>query len=103
MDAACTKVSRQSIIKVRGADGDDDDDDKFNCVWEIETNRLLARALKNLHALQTMVDEFPKENCPNTDMFALRDKMKAKMKVIGSLLGFHQKFQEENPSSKLLY
>ncbi|KAL1935814.1 hypothetical protein VTP01DRAFT_4954 [Rhizomucor pusillus] len=66
-------------------------------------DKVSSKALKNLHALQTMVDEFPKENCPNTDMFALRDKMKAKMKVIGSLLGFHQKFQEENPSSKLLY
>ena len=49
-----------------------------------------------------MIDEFPRDNCPNTDMFAARDKMAAKMKVITSLLGVSQKFNMEKPAAKEL-
>lgn len=49
-----------------------------------------------------MIDEFPRENCPNTDMYGARDKMKAKLKVITSLLGVRQKFNMEDPP-KMIY
>ena len=48
-----------------------------------------------------MIDEFPRDNCPNTDMFAARDKMLAKMKVITSLLGVNQKYNMEKKSEMI--
>lgn len=36
-------------------------------------------------------------------MFAARDKMKAKMKVIASLLGVQQKYKDDEPSSSMIY
>lgn len=53
---------------------------------------MVCRAIKNLEGLQKLVDAFPSDNCPKTDMFAAKDKMKAKMKVIESGLGVRQKF-----------
>lgn len=63
---------------------------------------IVNRVSKHLQSLQKMIDEFPRENCPNTDMYGARDKMKAKMKVITSLLGVRQKFNMEDPP-KMIY
>ncbi|KAI9488676.1 hypothetical protein BDB00DRAFT_877145 [Zychaea mexicana] len=69
---------------------------------ERHQDKISSRVLKNIQALEKMVDEFPRDNCPNTDMFAARDKMAAKMKVIASLLGVNQKFNMEK-RSELIY
>ncbi|KAG0165217.1 hypothetical protein DFQ28_007099 [Apophysomyces sp. BC1034] len=56
------------------------------------------RALRHIAALQKQIDEFPHDNCPKSDLFALRDKMKNKLRVVTSLLGVQQKFQMEEKS-----
>ncbi|KAI9263774.1 hypothetical protein BY458DRAFT_230145 [Sporodiniella umbellata] len=47
---------------------------------------------KQLESLQKLIDQFPEYNDHDVDMFALRDKMKNKLKVISSLLGVQQKY-----------
>ncbi|KAG2223173.1 hypothetical protein INT45_011519 [Circinella minor] len=69
---------------------------------EQHPDKISSKVLKNIQTLQKMIDEFPRDNCPNTDMFAARDKMAAKMKVITSLLGVSQKFNMEKPAAKEL-
>ncbi|KAF7727882.1 hypothetical protein EC973_006881 [Apophysomyces ossiformis] len=56
-------------------------------------DEISPRALRHIAALEKLIEEFPRHNCPNTDLFAQRDKMKNKMRVIGSLLGTQQKFK----------
>ncbi|CDS03986.1 hypothetical protein LRAMOSA06941 [Lichtheimia ramosa] len=69
---------------------------------EAHGDKVSSKVSKHLQSLQKMIDEFPRENCPNTDMYGARDKMKAKMKVITSLLGVRQKFNMEDPP-KMIY
>ncbi|KAI9321855.1 oral cancer-overexpressed protein 1 [Dichotomocladium elegans] len=64
-------------------------------------DRVPNKASKHLEALERMIDEFPKDNCPNTDMYGARDKMKAKMKLISTLLGIQQKFNMQMPSTMI--
>ncbi|KAI8391775.1 uncharacterized protein BYT42DRAFT_610966 [Radiomyces spectabilis] len=75
-------------------------------VWaqlaEQHGEKISPKVVKHIETLQRMIDEFPKDNCPNTDLFALRDKMKMKMKVITSLLGIQQKYNE-GEVSKMSY
>ncbi|KAI9244492.1 hypothetical protein BDA99DRAFT_544025 [Phascolomyces articulosus] len=71
---------------------------------ERHPDKISSKVLKNIQTLQKMIDEFPCDNCPNTDMFAARDKMAAKMKVIISLLGVNQKFnKEKSTATELIY
>lgn len=45
-----------------------------------------------MDVLRTMISDFPATNSPDADMYALRDKMKNKMRVITSLLNVQQKY-----------
>lgn len=45
-----------------------------------------------MDALKRMIDDFPTFNDHEVDLFALRDKMKNKFRVITSLLGVNQKY-----------
>lgn len=45
-----------------------------------------------MDTLRTMIADFPATNSPDADMYALRDKMKNKMRVITSLLNVQQKY-----------
>ncbi|OBZ81789.1 Oral cancer-overexpressed protein 1 [Choanephora cucurbitarum] len=51
-----------------------------------------SRALKQIEGLKKLVDEFPSYNDHDADLFAMRDKMKNKLRVISSLLGVQLKF-----------
>ncbi|KAI9010850.1 hypothetical protein CLU79DRAFT_772966 [Phycomyces nitens] len=51
-----------------------------------------SKALRHMDRLQEQIDAFPNDNDPDTDLLAVRDKMKNKMRVITSLLGVQQKF-----------
>jgi hypothetical protein len=48
--------------------------------------------LKQIDGLRKLIDEFPAQNDHDTDLFALRDKMKNKLRVITSLLSVQQKY-----------
>ncbi|CAO3636072.1 unnamed protein product [Mucor fragilis] len=50
------------------------------------------KALKQIEGLKKLVDEFPTFNDHDADLFALKDKMKNKLRVISSLLGVNQKY-----------
>lgn len=50
------------------------------------------KAMKQLDSLKKLIDEFPAHNDHDADLFALRDKMKNKLRVITSLLGVSQKY-----------
>lgn len=48
--------------------------------------------MKQIDGLKKLIDEFPTFNDHEADLFALKDKMKNKLRVISSLLGVNQKF-----------
>lgn len=50
------------------------------------------RAIKQIDGLKKLIDDFPAHNDHEADLFALRDKMKNKLRVITSLLGVSQKY-----------
>ncbi|CAO3674213.1 unnamed protein product [Umbelopsis vinacea] len=51
-----------------------------------------SRAIKQIQSLQAAVDQFPDANEEQTDTFALLDKMRAKFRVVTSVLKVEQKF-----------
>lgn len=51
-----------------------------------------SRAIKQIQSLQAAVDQFPDANEDQTDTFALLDKMRAKFRVVTSVLKVEQKF-----------
>ncbi|GAA5805983.1 hypothetical protein EDC94DRAFT_600294 [Helicostylum pulchrum] len=51
-----------------------------------------SKAIRQIDGLKKLVDEFPAYNDHDIDLFALRDKMKNKLRVITSLLGVSQKY-----------
>jgi DNA-binding transcriptional regulator GbsR (MarR family) len=55
------------------------------------------RAQKQIDGLKKLIDEFPAHNDHEADLFALRDKMKNKLRVITSLLGVNQKYIMTEP------
>ncbi|KAG2206564.1 hypothetical protein INT47_008581 [Mucor saturninus] len=60
----------------------------------IDTNpdKVPSRALKQIDGLKKLIDDFPTYNDHDADLFALKDKMKNKLRVITSLLGVNQKY-----------
>jgi hypothetical protein len=50
------------------------------------------RITRQLEGLQKTIDQFPNYNDHEVDLFALKDKMKNKLRVISSLLGVQQKY-----------
>ncbi|RUP49174.1 hypothetical protein BC936DRAFT_143129 [Jimgerdemannia flammicorona] len=56
-------------------------------------DRFPARTVKQLRSLQSLIEAFPTENSLNTEILALLDKIRAKYKVVTSLLGVTQKYQ----------
>ncbi|CAO3608895.1 unnamed protein product [Cunninghamella echinulata] len=55
-------------------------------------DKINERVLRHINTLKKMISEFPLTNDKDADMFALRDKMKNKMRVITSLLSVQQKY-----------
>jgi hypothetical protein len=56
-----------------------------------------CRATKQIQSLQSVVDQFPDANEDQTDTFALLDKMRAKFRVVTSVLKVEQKFATTQP------
>ncbi|CAM0140670.1 enolase-phosphatase E1 [Umbelopsis sp. WA50703] len=57
-----------------------------------------SRAIKQIQSLQSAVDQFPDANEDQTDTFALLDKMRAKFRVVTSVLKVEQKFSTTQPT-----
>ncbi|KAG0776854.1 hypothetical protein G6F62_013473 [Rhizopus arrhizus] len=51
-----------------------------------------SKITRQLEGLQKTIDQFPNYNDHEVDLFALKDKMKNKLRVISSLLGVQQKY-----------
>ncbi|KAI8584477.1 hypothetical protein K450DRAFT_167942 [Umbelopsis ramanniana AG] len=56
-----------------------------------------SRATKQIQSLQSVIDQFPDANEDQTDTFALLDKMRAKFRVVTSVLKVEQKFAITQP------
>lgn len=56
------------------------------------------RAIKQIQSLQSAVDQFPDANEDQTDTFALLDKMRAKFRVVTSVLKVEQRFSNTQPT-----
>ncbi|KAI7865930.1 hypothetical protein BDF14DRAFT_1883040 [Spinellus fusiger] len=61
-----------------------------------------AKALRHIEKLKEQLDAFPTDNDPNADLMAMRDKMRNKMRIISSLLGVKQKYQQ-NQQTQMNY
>jgi hypothetical protein len=48
--------------------------------------------MKQVDSMNKLVEEFPTINDHEVDLFAQRDKIKNKLKVVSSLLGVNQKY-----------
>ncbi|KAI8343955.1 hypothetical protein BC941DRAFT_464194 [Chlamydoabsidia padenii] len=66
--------------------------DAWSELAALHPEKINPRALRHMDTLRSMISEFPTINSPDADMYALRDKMKNKMRVITSLLNVQQKY-----------
>ncbi|OZJ03299.1 hypothetical protein BZG36_02274 [Bifiguratus adelaidae] len=61
-------------------------------LFQKSPDKFSDRLLKQAQSLQTLIDEIPMENQVNTEILLLVERVRAKFKVLTSILGVSQKY-----------